>query len=333
MSRIAFIGGGSFGTALSVLLANKGYNVSIWDREKSVVEEINNKRSNDKYIKGLIIPKNVTAYEQVEEALKEAEYVVLAVPSHVVRAACNSVKSIIKPEQIVVSIAKGIEEHSLKRISEIIKEELPVNPLVILSGPSHAEEVAVGIPTTVVATSENMKYAEKVQDIFMTENFRVYTNDDLIGVEIGGAVKNIIALAAGVCDGLGYGDNTKAALMTRGMNEIMRIGTKLGGRAKTFSGLTGMGDLIVTCTSMHSRNRRAGMLIGEGMPVDEAIKQIGMVVEGIVATKAFHQLKERENIEMPITDALYKVLFTNKDREDAVRELMGREKKYETDQI
>ena len=330
MSKIAFIGGGSFGTALSVLLANKGYTVSIWDREKSVVEEINNKRKNDKYIKDMHIPEKVTAYFDIPEAIKGAEYVVLAVPSHVVRMASQSIKEFVKPGQIIVSIAKGIEQGSLKRISQIIKEELPANPLVILSGPSHAEEVAVGIPTTVVATSETMNYAEQVQDIFMTENFRVYTNDDIIGVEIGGAVKNIIALAAGVCDGLGYGDNTKAALMTRGMAEIMRIGTRLGGRAETFFGLTGMGDLIVTCTSMHSRNRRAGMLIGEGVPVEDAIKQIGMVVEGIVATKAFYELKEREHIDMPITDALYKVLFENKDREKAVKELMIREKKYES---
>jgi glycerol-3-phosphate dehydrogenase (NAD(P)+) len=330
MSKIAFIGGGSFGTALSVLLANKGYTVSIWDREKSVVDEINNKRKNDKYIKDMHIPESVTAYLDIPEAIKEAEYVVLAVPSHVVRMASQSIKEFVKPGQIIVSIAKGIEQGSLKRISQIIKEELPANPLVILSGPSHAEEVAVGIPTTVVVTSETMNYAEQVQDIFMTENFRVYTNDDIIGVEIGGAVKNIIALAAGVCDGLGYGDNTKAALMTRGMAEIMRIGTRLGGRAETFFGLTGMGDLIVTCTSMHSRNRRAGMLIGEGVPVEEAIKQIGMVVEGIVATKAFYELKEREDIDMPITDALYKVLFEGKDREKAVKELMIREKKYES---
>jgi glycerol-3-phosphate dehydrogenase (NAD(P)+) len=330
MSKIAFIGGGSFGTALSVLLANKGYTISIWDREKSVVDEINNKRKNDKYIKDMHIPETVTAYLDIPEAIKEAEYVVLAVPSHVVRIASQSIKEFVKPGQIIVSIAKGIEQGSLKRISQIIKEELPANPLVILSGPSHAEEVAVGIPTTVVVTSETMNYAEQVQDIFMTESFRVYTNDDIIGVEIGGAVKNIIALAAGVCDGLGYGDNTKAALMTRGMAEIMRIGTRLGGRAETFFGLTGMGDLIVTCTSMHSRNRRAGMLIGEGVPVEDALKQIGMVVEGIVATKAFYELKVREDIDMPITDALYKVLFENKDREKAVKELMLREKKYES---
>jgi glycerol-3-phosphate dehydrogenase (NAD(P)+) len=330
MSNIAFIGGGSFGTALSILLAKKGNTVSIWDRDKSVVDEINNKRTNDRYIKNINIPDNVRAYDSIEEALSESEYVVLAVPSHVVRTACKNIKQIIKSHQILISIAKGIEVGSLKRISEIIKEELPNNPLVILSGPSHAEEVAVEIPTTVVVSSENMKYAEMVQDIFMTNKFRIYTNDDLVGVEIGGAVKNIIALAAGVSDGLGYGDNTKAALMTRGMHEIMKIGIKLGGRAETFSGLTGMGDLIVTCTSMHSRNRRAGILIGKGMSVEEATEKIGMAVEGITATKAFYELKEREKIDMPITDVLYKVLFTDKNPEEAVKELMAREKKDET---
>ena len=201
--------------------------------------------------------------------------------------------------------------------------------MVILSGPSHAEEVAQDIPTTVVVSSENMEYAEKVQDVFMTNKFRVYTNDDIIGVEIGGAVKNIIALAAGVSDGIGYGDNTKAALMTRGISEIIRIGTKLGGKKETFSGLTGIGDLIVTCTSMHSRNRRAGILIGKGATAEEATKEIGMVVEGIKACKAFYELKEKLGVSMPITDVLYKVIFEGKEPKYGVYELMTRDKKDE----
>jgi glycerol-3-phosphate dehydrogenase (NAD(P)+) len=214
-------------------------------------------------------------------------------------------------------------------MSEIIEEEIKELPIVILSGPSHAEEVARDIPTTVTASSKDMEAAKQVQEIFSSTTFRVYTNDDLIGVQVGGACKNIIALAAGITDGIGYGDNAKAALMTRGMHEIVRIGTKLGGRQETFYGLTGMGDLIVTCTSMHSRNRRAGILIGKGKTMEEACKEVGMVVEGIEATKAFYQLKERENIVMPITDALYKVLFENKDPETAVYDLMSREKKDE----
>lgn len=245
-----------------------------------------------------------------------------------IRQVCKKIQPFIKENQIIVSIAKGIEEGAGKRLSEVIKEELPNNPIVVLSGPSHAEEVAQDIPTTVVASSEHMDIAEKVQDLFMTNKFRVYTNDDLVGVEIGGAVKNIIALAAGVSDGIGYGDNTKAALMTRGMSEIIRIGTKLGGKQETFSGLTGMGDLIVTCTSMHSRNRRAGILIGKGYSTEEAIEEVGMVVEGIKACKAFYTLKEKLDVEMPITDTLYKVLFENKEPNYGVYELMTRDKKW-----
>jgi glycerol 3-phosphate dehydrogenase (NAD(P)+) (EC 1.1.1.94) len=261
--------------------------------------------------------------------MKDAEYVVLAVPSHVVRLICEKIKPFVKPYQTIISIAKGIEENTLKRLSEVINDELPGNDAVILSGPSHAEEVAAEIPTTVVVSSTNMKCAEKVQDLFMTNCFRVYTNEDLIGIEIGGAVKNIIALAAGISDGIGFGDNTKAALMTRGMHEIIRIGTKLGGKRATFSGLTGMGDLIVTCTSMHSRNRRAGILIGKGYSMEEAIKEIGMVVEGITACRAFNALKEKIDVEMPITTALYKVLFDKMSPADAVKQLMTRDKKDE----
>lgn len=329
MKKVTFLGGGSFGTALSILLANKGLQVSIWDRDTNVVNEINQRRTNDRYIKGLNIPKNVTASLSMDEALNGAEVVVLAVPSHVIRTICNSIKDKINKDVILVSIAKGIEEGTNLRISEIINSELPSNPVVVMTGPSHAEEVALGIPTTLVVSSLNMEYAEKVQDLFMCSNFRVYTNNDLVGVEIGGAVKNIIALAAGVCDGVGYGDNTKAALMTRAMTEISRIGVKMGGKLETFYGLTGMGDLIVTCTSVHSRNRRAGILIGQGKSADEASLEVGMVVEGIKACKAFYLLKEKENVSMPITDVLYKVLFMGKDVKEAVCELMERDRKSE----
>ena len=308
MSKVAFLGGGSFGTALAILLANKGNDVSIFDRDINVVNDINSGK-NDKYIKGLKIPKNVIAYNDEDAALNGCEYVVLAVPS--------------------ICIAKGIEEGTNKTLAEVIEEELS-NPVVILSGPSHAEEVAFGIPTTVLTTSHDMKYAEEVQDLFMTTEFRVYTNDDIIGVEIGGAVKNVIALASGVCDGIGYGDNTKAALMTRGMAEIARVGLKLGGKIETFLGLTGMGDLIVTCTSVHSRNRKAGYLIGTGKTMEEAVEETGMVVEGIKACKAFYELKEELGIEMPITDALYQVLFKGKNAKEMVNMLLQRDKKSET---
>lgn len=328
MSKVAFLGGGSFGIALAILLANKGNVISIYDRNSNVVEDINVNRRNDKFIKGLNVPKNVTAYNRLEEAIPNSDYVVLAVPSHVIRSAARSIKGLVKESVPVICIAKGIEEGTNKTLVEVIEEEIN-NPVVILSGPSHAEEVVFDIPTTVLTSSNNMKIAEEVQDLFMTKTFRVYTNDDLIGVEVGGAVKNIIALAAGVCDGLGYGDNTKAALMTRGMAEIVRIGTKLGGRVETFLGLTGMGDLIVTCTSMHSRNRKAGYLIGKGKSREEAVEEVGMIVEGIKACNAFYNLKEKLNVEMPITDALYKVLFEGSDPREMVSKLLQRDKKSE----
>ena len=329
-STVTFIGGGSFGTSLVVMLAKKGLDIKVWDRKSSVVEDINIKRENIKYLANVTIPHNVKACLSLEEAVTNSDLIVLAVPSHAVREMSKSISSIVKKEQIIVNIAKGIEESSLKRLSQVIEEELPNNPVVILSGPSHAEEIASDIPTTVVVSSTKMEYAKTVQDVFMTNKLRVYTNDDIVGVEIGGSVKNIIALAAGISDGIGFGDNTKAALMTRGMSEIIRIGTKLGGRSETFSGLTGMGDLIVTCTSMHSRNRRAGILIGKGLSADEAIKEIGMVVEGIKACRAFFHLKEQLEVEMPITDVLYRVLFEGKDPKYGVYELMNRDKKDES---
>ena len=328
MSKVTFLGGGSFGTALAVLLAEKDNCVSIYDRDIDVVNEINNKRTNEKYLKDLKIPQGVTAFNNIDDAIKDAEYIVLSVPSHVIRLMCKQIKGKIQSDIPVISIAKGIEEGTDKRLSVVMEEELN-NPIVVLSGPSHAEEVAMKIPTTVVTSSKDMRCAMDIQDLFMTNYFRVYTNDDLIGVEIGGAVKNIIALAAGIVDGLGYGDNTKAALITRGMKEITRVGMVLGGRIETFYGLTGMGDLIVTCTSMHSRKRRAGLLIGKGMNVDDAIKEVGMVVEGVSACKAFFELKERLGISMPITDGLYRGLFENKTPEVIVNELMSRDKKSE----
>jgi glycerol-3-phosphate dehydrogenase (NAD(P)+) len=328
--KICFIGGGSFGTALSAMLAKKGMDISLWDRNQSVIDDINIKKENMKYLHGTVIPSNVKAYIDLKQAVNGCSYIVFSVPSHVIRSMAEALKDIIDKDMIIVSIAKGIEVESGKRISQIISEIFPDNKVVILSGPSHAEEVAKDLPTTVVVTSMDMKSAEKVQNVFMTNKFRVYTNEDIIGVEIGGAVKNIIALAAGISDGLGYGDNTKAALMTRGMIEITRIGMRLGGKRETFSGLTGMGDMIVTCTSMHSRNRRAGILIGKGLKVADATSQIGMVVEGIKACKAFYELKERLNVLMPITDSLYKVLFENKDPHYGVYELMTRDKKNET---
>ncbi|WP_035290753.1 NAD(P)H-dependent glycerol-3-phosphate dehydrogenase [Clostridium sp. KNHs214] len=329
MEHITFLGGGSFGTALSVMLGKKGFNVTLWDRKSSVVEDINIKRENIRYLPNIIIPSNVLATNELRDSIEKSKYIVLAVPSHAVRQLCREIKTFVTKDKVIISIAKGIDEEKGERLSQVIKGELDTKSVVILSGPSHAEEVALDIPTTVVVSSEHMDSARDVQELFTTNKFRVYTNDDLIGVEIGGAVKNIIALAAGVSDGVGYGDNTKAALMTRGMSEIVKIGTKLGGKKETFYGLAGMGDLIVTCTSMHSRNRRAGILIGKGLTMKEACDEVGMVVEGVKACRAFYNLSCRLKVSMPITEILYQVLFQRKDVKYGVYELMTRDKKDE----
>lgn len=328
MNKIAFIGGGSFGTALSILLANKGNVVSIYDIDENVVGDINLNRKNDKYIKGLSIPEGVTAYTDLDESLKDAEYIVIAVPSHIVRNVCKNLIGKVDKDIPIICIAKGLEKGTNLRLSQVIEDELE-NPVIILSGPSHAEEVAFNIPTTVVTASRDMRYAEEIQELFITKEFRIYTNNDLIGVEIGGAIKNVIALAAGITDGIGYGDNTKAALMTRGMAEIVRMGEKLGGRYETFFGLTGVGDLIVTCGSLHSRNRRAGYLIGKGLSVDEAIKEVGMIVEGIKACEILYDLKQEIDVDMPIIDSVYNVLFNNLNSHDAVDILLSRDRKCE----
>lgn len=328
MKRVAFIGGGSFGTALAILLANKGNKVNIYDIDKEIVDDINNNRKNDKYIKGLNIPLNVRAFTDLKESVKGANYIILAVPSNVIRNVSKELKGIVSESIPIINISKGIEKDTNLRLSQVIEEEL-TNPVIVLTGPSHAEEVALNIPTTVVVASKDMKIAEEIQNLFMTTEFRVYTNDDLVGVEIGGAIKNVIALAAGICDGIGYGDNTKAALMSRGMIEIVRIGTRLGGRLETFIGLTGIGDLIVTCGSKHSRNRKAGYLIGKGYSREEAIEEVGMIVEGIKACEAIYYLKKSLGVEMPIVRSIYNVLFNSENANDAVLSLLERERKSE----
>lgn len=333
MNKISFIGGGSFGTALAVLFSKKGSECSVWCHSENTIDDINIRRENTKYLKGITIPDKVTAYSDIEKTIKNSQIVVLAVPSKAIREIARKVAPFLGGDEIIVTVAKGIEKYTLKRMSQIIEDEIKDHPIVVLSGPSHAEEVARDIPTTVTAASKDMEAARKIQNIFSNNTFRVYTNDDLIGVEIGGAFKNIIALAAGISDGIGYGDNTKAALMTRGMSEIIRVGTKLSGKAETFYGLTGMGDLIVTCTSMHSRNRRAGILIGSGKTVEEATAEVGMVVEGIEAVKAFYELKSKINVDMPITTALYEVLFEGKNPKESVIELMGRKYKEENHKL
>lgn len=328
-NKITFLGGGSFGTSLGILLGNKGENVTIWDRNKNLVDGINKDHKNIKYIKDEILPLNLFATNSLKDALLGANIVIFSVPSVAVRDLALMAKEYLSKDAIIVNISKGIEDITYLRISEVLEEIYKENKVVILSGPSHAEEVVRKVPTVIVSSSKSIEASECIQELFTADYFRVYTNEDVIGVEIGGAVKNIIALAAGIIDGIGFGDNAKAALMTRGLTEIIRIGEALGANKETFSGLTGLGDLIVTCTSMNSRNRRAGILIGKGKKPEEAIEEIGMVVEGINACKAFYNLKEKLGVEMPITDALYKVIFQDENPKDAVYKLMIRDKKSE----
>ena len=259
MEKVCVLGAGSWGTALALVVAKKGYNVSMWTLNEEQCNKINKDKENIDYLPGVVIPDNIVVTTNIEEAVKDGTIIVLAVPSQAIRSVCKQIKPFVKDKQILVDVAKGLEKGTGLRLSDVCNQELPNNKYVVLSGPSHAEEVSRDIPTTVVVSSEDIHIAEIVQDIFMSPKFRVYTNPDVVGVELGGALKNIIAFGAGICDGLGYGDNAKAALMTRGIKEIGRLGVAMGAKASTFSGLSGIGDLIVTCTSMHSRNRRAGI--------------------------------------------------------------------------
>ncbi|WP_425446004.1 NAD(P)H-dependent glycerol-3-phosphate dehydrogenase [Dethiothermospora halolimnae] len=330
---IAVIGGGSWGTALAILLGKKGYSVDMWLRNRKQCEEINYTRENIKYLPGIVLPNNVKATNDIEKAISGKKVIVFSVPSHGVRETIKKVKGKIKDDQLIVNVAKGIENDTLLKISDVVKEELPRVKYTVLSGPSHAEEVGKDMPTTVVAASKEKKVAKYIQDVFMSPKFRVYTNPDVTGVELGGALKNIIALGAGISDGLGYGDNTKAALMNRGIIEIARLGEKMGAKKMTFAGLSGIGDLIVTCTSMHSRNRRAGIKIGEGMSLKEAVDSIGMVVEGVKTNKAAYNLSLKYGVKMPITEEIYNVLYKGSDVKNSVVNLMLRDKTHEIEDI
>lgn len=335
MKDVAVLGAGSWGTALAVALAKKGHKVHLWGREQEKVNFLNRSRENSQYLPGVLLPEEITATADLEEALAHKKYVVLSVPSGKIRELCHNIKNLITKDSIIINVAKGIELTSLKRLSEVIEEEFQEkSPLItVLSGPSHAEEVGRDIPTAVVIGAKNRLAAEEVQDLFMSPKFRVYTNPDLIGIELGAALKNVIALCTGIADGIGFGDNTKAALLTRGVTEIARLGVAAGANPLTFAGLTGIGDLIVTCTSMHSRNRRAGILIGKGVPLDQVLVQIGMVVEGITATKAGCALSEKYQVSMPICQEAYAVLFEKKDPKEAVVDLMTRQKTHEAEEV
>ncbi|MDU5185181.1 NAD(P)H-dependent glycerol-3-phosphate dehydrogenase [Peptoniphilus genitalis] len=331
--KITLCGGGSWGTAIARLLSNKGHELNFYIRNKEVIEDIRKNKENTKYLPGAKFEKEINLTNNLDSVLEDIDVFIIAVPTSSIREVLTSIKDKISRDVIIVNLSKGIEVESLDRISEISSEILKDNPFVALSGPSHAEEVGKDIPTTLVASSENLKVAQTIQHDFSTPIFRIYTNPDLVGVEMGGALKNIIALAAGMNDGLVYGDNSKAALMTRGIYEMSKLGISLGANPHTFNGLSGIGDLIVTCTSMHSRNRRAGILIGEGKSMEEACNEVGQVVEGVKTVKSAYKLAKLKNIEMPITDALYKVLYEGYDPNKAVYELMTRENKDEIEQI
>jgi len=326
--QISVLGAGSWGTALAMLLHQKGFQVNLWSRDANIAEEIKEQRSNSRYLPGISIPKEIWATHYLEEAVQKSQLWVLAVPSHAVRKVASTVRPFLASNTVIVNTAKGLEDNSHQRMSEIIKHELGgCANIAVLSGPSHAEEVCRFYPTAVVVSSENKNCAELVQDVFIFSTFRVYINPDLIGVELGGALKNVIALATGIADGLGLGDNARAALITRGLAEITRLGTVMGANPLTFSGLTGLGDLIVTCNSMHSRNRRAGIEIGKGRQLEEVLKKVGMVVEGVKTTRSAWQLARKYGIEMPITNQVYNLLFEGKDPALGVAELMQRQKK------
>lgn len=335
MKDVAVLGAGSWGTALALTLAKKGHEVHLWGRDQEKMVSVNRVRENEQYLPGVILPQEITATADLEEALTEKRYVVLAVPSGNVRELCRNIKDLITEDRIIINVAKGIELSSLKRLSEVIEEEFQEKPpfITVLSGPSHAEEVGRDIPTAVVIGSKNRQTAEEVQELFMSSKFRVYTNPDLIGIELGAALKNVIALCTGIADGIGFGDNTKAALITRGVTEMARLGVAAGANPLTFAGLTGIGDLIVTCTSMHSRNRRAGIQIGKGVPLEEVLGKIGMVVEGVTATKAACALSEKYQVSMPICQEAYAVLFRKKDPKEAVIDLMTRQKTHEVEEV
>ena len=328
MAKIGIVGSGSWGIALAVLLYNNGHHVSVWS---ALPEEITEMKTTGRHhtLPDLVLPDAMMFTESLEEVMKDKDVLVTAVPSVYVRSTAQKMKPYCREGQIIVNVAKGIEESTLKTLSEILEEELPMADVAVLSGPSHAEEVSKGLPTTCVAGAHSKKTAEYVQSVFMSEAFRVYTSPDMQGIELGGSLKNVIALAAGIADGLGYGDNTKAALITRGIAEIARLGVKMGGAIESFTGLTGIGDLIVTCASVHSRNRKAGYLIGQGMSMQEAMDEVKMVVEGVYSTKAAVKLGKEYGVSLPIIDKVNEVLFEGKDPREAVNELMLRDSKAE----
>lgn len=334
--KVAVMVAGSWGTALASVLADNALDVMLWTRNQQQAEEINRQHTNNRYLPDAKLPERIIATTSIEEAVRDAEAVVLVVPSTGMRGVVQAMRPHIAPDTLIIHATKGFEADSLKRMSQVIAEELPEldsSHIVVLSGPSHAEEVILRNPTTVVVAAEHRPAAEAAQDLFINSYFRVYTNPDVVGVEVGGALKNIIALGAGLSDGLGFGDNAKAALMTRGIAEISRIGTAMGANPLTFAGLAGVGDLIATCTSRHSRNWRAGSMLAQGNSLDEVLDQMGMVVEGVKTTKAAYSLAKQYKVTMPIATELHHVLFDGKIPKLAVEDLMGRVRTHELEEV
>ena len=329
MAKVCILGAGSWGVALSVVLARNGHDVTVWSILEDEVKMLQKEREHREKLPGVKIPDKVLFTSNLKEAVPGSNVLIMAVPSPYVRSTAHLIASMVTSGQIIVNVAKGIEEETLETLTTIIHEEIPKASLAVLSGPSHAEEVGRGIPTTCVVGAKDKKVAEYIQNLFMNESFRIYTSPDVLGIELGGALKNVVALAAGIADGLGYGDNTKAALITRGIGEIARLGMAMGGKLETFCGLTGIGDLIVTCASMHSRNRRAGILIGQGKTMEEAMQEVKMVVEGVYSAKAAYALAQKYGVDVPIISEVNEVLFHGKDAAQTVSDLMLRDKKLE----
>lgn len=333
MAAIGILGAGSWGIALAKLLHDNGNNITVWSALQDEITMLSEKREHVEKLPGVKLAQDMIFTSDLEEAVLDKDLLVLAVPSPFVRSTAKLLGQVCQMGQIIINVAKGIEENSLMTLSQIIEEEVPMAEVAVLSGPSHAEEVGRGIPTTIVVGAREKKTAEYLQNIFMNDVFRVYISPDVLGIELGAALKNVVALAAGIADGLGYGDNTKAALITRGITEIARLGTVMGGKFETFCGLSGIGDLIVTCASMHSRNRRAGILIGKGYSMEEAMKEVKMVVEGVYSAKAAILLAAKYDVQLPIIEQVYEVLFEGKDAGLAVKELMIRDKKIEISDV
>ena len=328
MARVLVLGAGSFGLSLALMCSRCGHEVTVWSHREEEAQALQQTHRQERLLPGVELPQEIVFTGSIESAAN-SDLVIMAVPSFAVRQTAAKLRPFLCDGAIVVCVAKGLEQETFYDFSTVISQEIPGNANVILSGPSHAEEVCRGEATTVVAASKDRNAAIQVQDWLMNPYFRVYVNDDIIGVELGGALKNIIAVAAGIADGVGLGDNAKAALMTRGITEIARLGVAMGGHQETFAGLSGIGDLIVTCTSRHSRNRRFGVLVGQGVPVQEALEQVGMVVEGYSCTKAAYQLAQKMKVDMPITSQTYQVLYEGKQTRQALYELMVRPKKDE----